>query len=393
MIASFLNSDLIKSNFDVSFAYNYNEEYERGLNNRVFSSGFSKYPLKLRKPHVYNRLSGSPFVIRWVQNAFWVICFIFCKYWSIGVNTILLYRFYKNKNIDILHINNGGYPAEYSCYSAVIAGRIMGIKKIIYIVNNIAADYKRPNRWLDYPIDFFIKKWVTVFITGSENAGERLKKVLNLDKKKHLIINNGIKKRAITVTKEEFKIKYSIPENKLIASVGANLEKRKGHIFLLEAILQIKKQYPKNLIPFFIFAGDGPEKKILEEYIFENELAEYVLMIDYIPDIFNLLNASDFVILPSIANEDFPFIVIEAMSLGKPAIGTDIAGMPEQIENNKTGIIVKPKNSDELLQAIMLLAINPLLLQQYSILAKIRFDTLFEESISVRKYYDLYKSI
>jgi glycosyltransferase involved in cell wall biosynthesis len=116
-------------------------------------------------------------------------------------------------------------------------------------------------------------------------------------------------------------------------------------------------------------------------------------MIDYIPDIFNLLNASDFVILPSIANEDFPFIVIEAMSLGKPAIGTDIAGMPEQIENNKTGIIVKPKNSDELLQAIMLLAINPLLLQQYSILAKIRFDTLFEESISVRKYYDLYKSI
>jgi len=39
-------------------------------------------------------------------------------------------------------------------------------------------------------------------------------------------------------------------------------------------------------------------------------------MVDYIPYIFDLLNASDYVILPSIEKEDFPNVVLEAMSLG-----------------------------------------------------------------------------
>jgi glycosyltransferase involved in cell wall biosynthesis len=242
-------------------------------------------------------------------------------------------------------------------------------------------------------MDFFIKKWVTIFITGSEYAGERLKQVLNLDKKKHVTINNGIQRRTITLTKEQFREKYSIPENKLIASVIANLEKRKGHIFLLEAITQIKKQYTPSLIPFFIFEGDGPEKENLIKYIAENELAEHILMIDFIPSIFNLINASDFVILPSIANEDFPNVSLEAMSLGKPVIGTSIAGIPEQIENNKTGLVVKPENAEELKHAIMRLASDPIIIQQFSVEAKNRFEVLYEKSISIKKYLNLYKSL
>ena len=117
------------------------------------------------------------------------------------------------------------------------------------------------------------------------------------------------------------------------------------------------------------------------------------MMIDNIPDIFNLLNASDFVILPSIANEDFPYIVIEAMSLGKPVIGTEIAGIPEQIENNKTGIVVKPQNSEELKNAVIRLASDPSLIQQFSEEAKKKFDASYEKSISLTKYCSLYNSL
>jgi glycosyltransferase involved in cell wall biosynthesis len=393
MIANFLNDKSIQSDFSVSFAYNYSEKYEQGLNLRVSNTAYKKFPLRLMKQFIYQKPLSTSLIVSIAYRTFFAFYMLLYKYLAICVNTAILFRFFTKQKIDILHINNGGYPAAYSCYSSVLAAKMAGVHKIVYVINNLTDDYKHPFRWLDYPIDFFIKKWVTVFITGSENAGERLKKILKLDESKQLTINNGIQKRTITLSKEQFKVKYSILENKFVASVVANLETRKGHIFLLQAILQIKNQYPQSLIPLFIFEGLGPEKKSLEKYVSENELDDFVLMIDYIPDVFNLLNASDVVILPSIASEDFPNIIIEAMSLGKPVIGTNIGGIPEQIENNKTGIVVKPQNSDELKNAIIKLSSDLSVLQQFSVEAQKKFDALYEYSISVNKYHNLYKLI
>lgn len=393
MIANFLNDPILHADFLMSFAYNYSEKYEQGLNSRVSNTDYKKFPLRLMKQPPYNKPVNSALIWSIAHKVFYAFYLPLYKYFSILINTILLFRFFNKQKIDILHINNGGYPAAYSCYSAVIAGKLVGVNKIIYVVNNSAADYKHPYRWLDYPLDFFIKKWVTIFITGSAHAGERLKKILNLNAKKYLTINNGIIRRAITLEKEEFKTKYAIPNNRLLVSVVANLEKRKGHIFLLESILQMKNKYEGKLIPLFIFEGSGPEKNSLETYIAKNELKGDVVMIDRVPQIFDLINASDFIALPSISDEDFPNIVIEAMSLGKPVIGTKLAGIPEQIENGKSGIVVNPKSSQELEIAIMKLASNPSLIQQISIEAKSRFDNLFEKSISIKKYQRLYQSL
>ena len=391
MIANFLNDYNLNKDFAISFAFNYSEKYESGLNTRVINNYYQKLPIYLLRQVSYTKPTCSNVIWSIIHKFFFAFFIPFYKYVSIFINTILLYFFFIKRNIDILHINNGGYPAANSCYSAVLAARMAGITKIVYVVNNLADDYKHPFRWLDYPLDFFIKKWVTIFITGSKNAGERLQNVLNLNDKKLITINNGIHKREITLTKCEFKKKYSIPENRTIVSVVANLEKRKGHIYLLYAILQIKEQYSSEFNPFFIFEGFGPEKATLKNFIYENGLQEDVLMIDFIPDIFNLINTSEIIVLPSISNEDFPNIIIESMSLGKPVIGTKIAGIPEQIEDNKTGFLVQPKNPEELKNAIIKLLSNPSLIQQFSIEAKIKFDKLYEKSISIKKYIKLYR--
>lgn len=393
MIGNFLNDQFIQNNFCIGFVYSFSEKYERGLNSRVPGTNYQKYPLRLMKQVSYVKPLNPKILWSITHKLISGIYILFYKYLSILVNTFIIFSFFRKHKVEILHINNGGFPAANSCYSAVIAAKMTGIRVIIYVVNNMAEDYLKPLRWFDYPIDFFIKKWVTLFITGSEYAGERLKKVLGLDEGKHITINNGIRRREITLSKQEFKKKYLIPENKIIISTVANLELRKGHIFLLEAIFYIKENYPKNNIPLFIIEGDGPEKGTLIKYIAENDLKEYIWMIDYIPDIFNLLNASDFVILPSIGNEDFPNVIIEAMSLGKPVIGTEIAGIPEQIDHNKSGIVVKPKSSMELVHAIMNLTLNPALVQKFSTEAINRYESLFEVSISIKKYYDLYRTL
>ena len=391
MIANLLNSSTLQTEFSLSFAYSSSSEYEQGLNVRVSNTIYRKYPLQFKKQKLNLRTHSLKYfeIFHRIARGIYLI---FYKYYSIIVNTLILYKFFRKRKIDILHINNGGYPAAYSCYSAVIAARLVGVKNVIYVVNNIPQDYKNPFRWLDYPIDFFIREWVTVFITGSVYAGEKLKETLRLNNN-HLAIPNGIRKREITLSKEQFIVKYNVPEGRLIATLIANLEKRKGHIFLYEAIKQIQSQYEDSSIPFFIIEGSGPEKLELEKYVANHKLEKYIWMVDHIPDIFNLLNASDFIILPSIFNEDFPNVVLEAMSLGKPVIGTSIAGIPEQVDNFKTGIIVEPQNAEALKNAIMELVLNPDKLKEYAQASKLKFDALFTESISVNKYIDLYRSL
>ncbi|MCK5600777.1 glycosyltransferase family 4 protein, partial [Candidatus Pacearchaeota archaeon] len=293
------------------------------------------------------------------------------------------------QNIDILHINNGGFPAAFSCYSAVVAGKLCGIKNIVYVVNNIAQDYSSPMRWLDYPLDQFVKYYVFKFITGSKFAGSTLKEILTLPNGKLITIPNGIKPRKVTLEKDIFIQTYQIPKDRIIISVIANLEIRKGHIYLLEAIKILSNEIP-NQMPIFVFEGSGPEKKILSNYIAENNLEQFVIMYNYILDIFNLINASDIIILPSIENEDFPNVTIEAMSLGKPVIGTKIAGIPEQIVHNKTGLLVRPKSANELVKAIKMLVCNPLIIEKFSKNSIIRFNQRFLVEISLSKYKDLY---
>ena len=315
------------------------------------------------------------------------------KYFTIIYCIPLFHKKFSRLNVDILHINNGGYPAAITAYSAVIAAKIKGINKIIYVVNNIAQDYKNPLRWLDKLIDIYISKSVSFFVTGSKNAGNKLKSILNIPKNKIFNIPNGIKKRKITQSKHELlkQLKLKIDKRKLFTTI-ALLEKRKGHIWLLKAIKMVKDSYVNiNSAPFFIFEGEGDEYFSLSDYIKENNLENYVLIVKKIPNIFNLINASDVIILPSIAMEDFPNVIIEAMSLGKPTIGTKIAGIPEQIDHNLNGCLVDPKDSAKLFSCINHL-MNKKIRDQYSIQSKIKYEKNYKVEISVKKYLQLYKS-
>ena len=193
----------------------------------------------------------------------------------------------------------------------------------------------------------------------------------------------------MSLEKSAFLKKYSIDfSGHKIASVIANLEDRKGHIYLLKAIKEIQDNNKfKDLI--LIIEGVGPLKKEIHKFINDNRL-DNIVMIDRVDKIFNLINASDFLILPSIGFEDFPNIIIEAFSLGKPVIGSRIAGIPEQIDDHGNGILVKPKNISELVDAILFFD-NESKIIEYGNNAIIKFDSRYDISIAVNNYMNLYK--
>ncbi|MDR2720219.1 MAG: glycosyltransferase family 4 protein [Nitrososphaerota archaeon] len=75
--------------------------------------------------------------------------------------------------------------------------------------------------------------------------------------------------------------------------------------------------------------------------------------------------ASDIFVLPSIS-EGFPVVLLEAMACGKPIVATKVGGIPEILTDGYNGLLVEPRNADELASSIIKLLSDPELLKTLS---------------------------
>ena len=92
---------------------------------------------------------------------------------------------------------------------------------------------------------------------------------------------------------------------------------------------------------------------------------------------------SKLIIVPSEWYENCPYSIMEAMSYGKPVIGSNIGGIPELIQNGETGILFEPGNAKDLATKLKLLLSQPDLIKKFSKNAKI----FIEQNCDKKKYY------
>jgi len=95
------------------------------------------------------------------------------------------------------------------------------------------------------------------------------------------------------------------------------------------------------------FVGTGPLYDSLSEQIADHELSDSVFLTGYRDDVPNVLAASDVLVLPSF-REGTPRVITEAMASGLPVVATDIAGIPEQVEDGESGYLIPTGDADVL---------------------------------------------
>jgi glycosyltransferase involved in cell wall biosynthesis len=389
MLANFFCDERLAAAYDLSFSYRYSQEYEQGFRERV-RSHLDIRPLRLKDEGqlIRNVRHRLPWAAGFLQVAARVLLL---RYWFVLLNTITIYRMLGRRTPDIVHINNGNYPGAYSCMSAVFAARLRGVRRIVYVVNNVAIPYSTLRRRLDYPLDRLVAGMVLQFVTASRFAGAELRKVLRLPEAKVANLHNGIAPRPATETRAETLGRLGIGGTRLLVGVVAILEERKGHIYLLDALRRIKGRGGR--MPLIIIEGEGPQRGFLENFVRVHRLGDDVRMIGRESRIFNLMNAMDVIVLPSVSHEDFPNVVLEAMCLGKPVIGTRISGIPEQIVHMETGLIVEPADAEGLAQALQQLDAEPDLRARLGSNAQLRFAHEFTAEAAVGHYLGLYRQL
>lgn len=126
----------------------------------------------------------------------------------------------------------------------------------------------------------------------------------------------------------------------------------KGVTYLLDAVAIVKKDIP-DIKLFLVGSGDslGNYKNYAKTHGI-NDNTQFVGAL-HGKALTKQYNDANILILPSTSNaESFGIVLIEAMACKKPVIGSKIGGIPYVIDNEKNGLLVEPKNAQQLAQAI-----------------------------------------
>jgi glycosyltransferase involved in cell wall biosynthesis len=146
--------------------------------------------------------------------------------------------------------------------------------------------------------------------------------------------------------------KYQIPDDATVVGMAANMRRVKGTDVLLRAM----EFLPKNI--HLILIGEVRDP-IIEHLIKKGAFKDRVHLTGYRKDAPRLISAVDIVVAPSRGREGLTKGVIEAMVHQIPAVVSDAGGLPELVDHDRCGFIVKKEDPFELARALEFLAENP----------------------------------
>jgi glycosyltransferase involved in cell wall biosynthesis len=340
LMAFLLKNEILNKNFILQYSYRKHKGYEIGLENENLLNRKGNYPLILLANdtlfHQINQLSTPLLIKKLLKVPFFLVEKLGIYFiWNVLVLTNLLLK----TKPDVIHINNGGYPAAKTCNIMVVANYLTIKAKIIYQVNNQAREC---SGYFERTYDKFIHNNVNHFINASYKAKQQLVEKRNFDSNKIMVVNNCVPLPVVKLNKEQIFKELNIAKDSFLIVEVAFLSERKGQRYLIDALNSL---YKINLLSkekvYCAFVGNGEDEIFLKKYINELGLNDNVFMLGYRNNSEDFISASDLFVLPSVRDEDMPLVLLTALGYGKPIIATDFAGIAQVIESNTNGILIQ----------------------------------------------------
>ena len=323
------------------FSNSYDGAYPRDLAHGFFDAGIEIAFISLSKANVPRWLED--YKANDYSNAF-------SSEKSLINKILLTISVIKSFKPDVIqsHLFQGGIVA-------LIAGKLMRVP-VIHTRHHIDEHYQSGT---------FVHRWIDRTVAKESNHVV----VCSSAAKKWLAEVEGVRESHISVINQGFDFSYLTPTHAAIEKAGIDLQfsheklnivcvarysKAKGQNYLLWAIKELVETIPEMTLTLM---GPG-DSKWLVELVKELELDRIVRILSARNDVPACLAAADLIIHPSLA-DSFSQLVIEAQGVGGVLIATDIAAVREQLLDGVTGLIVPPRDSSAIANAVRFLAHNP----------------------------------
>lgn len=268
-------------------------------------------------------------------------------------------------------LKNETYCANLLCKNK----NFINCVKNVCVKNNLEASIRRA--LVTYVNSLFYKN-INHFVVPS-NALKNLVVSSNIGIKSENIsvINNGIEIEKNNEHKTGYYFLY----------VG-RLDKEKGIHYLLEAFKDLPKEIEVHIV------GTGKEEINCKQFAEDNNIDNVKFLgfknREEIKEEYKNCIAT---ILPCNWFENFPTTVLESFSFGKPVIASNIGGIPEQVEHNKTGLLFEVANVDNLKNHIMFYFSNQNIAYTHGENAYQKASTLYTSGHYIGQIINLYQKI
>ncbi len=193
-------------------------------------------------------------------------------------------------------------------------------------------------------------------ITTSQRIADRLVSELGVPRARAECIATGVDlARFDPAIKGTLREELAVPPGVPLIGMISVLRSWKGHLMLLEAAALLRKKGDIRVA----IAGEGPMRQDLPGMIALLGLTDCVTLLGHRADVPNVLASLDVLVLPSYAHEGIPQIILQAQAMARPVVATRIGGIPEVVEDGKTGLLVEPRDAKALAEAIGHLLVDP----------------------------------
>jgi L-malate glycosyltransferase len=202
------------------------------------------------------------------------------------------------------------------------------------------------------------------------------------------VIHNFVDTEAFRPRDSAATRKRLAPDGEKLLMHVSNFRKVKNLPVLVQVFYEVQKHVAARLV----LVGDGPEREATER---QAEALGIESKVDFLGDqeyIADLLPAADVFLLPS-QHESFGLAALEAMSCGVPVVGSCIGGLPEVIENEKTGFLCDPNDVDCMKAIVLGLFKDEATRRQIGAASRERAERLFNRDRIVAQYVDVYRRL
>lgn len=261
---------------------------------------------------------------------------------------LALARLIRQERYDVLHLGNG----VRANFDGIIAG-LMTRRPIIVHVKGFEK-YSGRERWASRRIDMLIcmTEAIRAYCRGHglTPRGER-------------VVYDAVDETWLRPRRDAASVRAELGISSAAPCIGilGNIQEWKGQRVLIEAMAQVVAAVPdaQCLVVGGTHRAGAEYDAQMRARCEALGLREQVHFIGFREDVPDVINALDIVVHASVRPEPFGRVILEGMLLSKPVVATNAGGVPELIENEKTGLLVPPGDAEALGEALQRLLRDP----------------------------------
>jgi glycosyltransferase involved in cell wall biosynthesis len=284
-----------------------------------------------------------------------------------------------------------------------LAAKLAGVPVVIGTLPGLGSLYSEPNwkgrliRPLYEQLQRLVSRWVDLTIfQNADDAREMERRGVVPPGRTAIISGSGVRTDVFTPPRSRdgevpLRAELGVPEGRMVVAMVSRILRSKGVLEFAAAARRVQQVEPGIA---FLLVGQADVESLDALSADElRQLRESVIWAGWRGDVKDILALSDVFVLPSFYREGIPRVLIEAAATGLPLIAVDGPGSREVVEDGVNGVLVPPRDSAAIAEAVLRLARAPELRARLGERSRERAVSRFDLAVVAEETRSLYEAL